>query len=86
VLSVYQFRRTNPIRFRKSLDWKINWTRELIAKDVLKGIRAAGGGWIDCATTWYWYQSKVGHAHEPLPPVEKRAAVLLHGQEIAIGN
>jgi hypothetical protein len=92
-LSIYRFHDHQPIRFNKSLTWRINWDqeRELYegwdkpsqdAKAPLGSPWAAalakGGCWVDYATVYYWYQSVPGgYRHTPLPTVAERAKLML---------
>lgn len=82
MLSAYTFRHHNPIRFRRSFDLRTNWrpdwnNRDEFQKD-LKTVHDNGRGWVDYATTYYWYQQSVGHDHEPLPPLQERIKPILH--------
>lgn len=82
LLSTYRFRRHNVLRFRKSLDWRIDWTHEFPGHPTyhadLARRWAAGGGWVDYSTTYYWFQDGVGYDHAPLLPVGERMKELLH--------
>lgn len=86
-LSIYRFHSHMPIRFQKSLNWRINWSQErhmFRHKEFLEGGRYrassdAGGCWVDYATVFYWYQdSPGGFTHAPLDQPERRRAVMLH--------
>jgi hypothetical protein len=44
----------------------------------MDAIHADGGGWVDYATTYYWYQETVGFEHAPLLPLAERVKTLLH--------
>ncbi len=64
-LSIYRFRDQNPIVFNKSLDIRINWQNEFtegkksfqnVARNRIWQAVKEGGGWVDYATTHYWYQ------------------------------
>ncbi|MBP7937056.1 MAG: hypothetical protein KA354_20625, partial [Phycisphaerae bacterium] len=38
---------------------------------------AKGGGWVDYAVVYYWYQSSPGgYKHQPLPAVAERAKLI----------
>jgi hypothetical protein len=84
-LSVYRFRGRDPIRFSRSLDWKLNWSCEPGRPALTAKLIKAGGAWVDYATTHYWYQSKVGYLHAEPGPVAKRSALLLHGDRVVVG-
>ncbi len=80
LLSVYRFRDRNAIGFKKSLDLRINWTHEFrnnasFQKEMAER-HEQGGGLIDYATTFYWYQNHIGHDHAAMPAVEDRAKTL----------
>jgi hypothetical protein len=83
MVSLFRFHGNNPIRFRKSLDLRLNWTKEMhfLSKaefmEAIHAVHEANGGWIDYATTYYWYQSGIGYPHEPMLPVEERCKLLL---------
>ncbi len=86
-LSIYRFHDRMPIRFRKSLQWRIDWSgeRHMHASTEFQpgGAYAksvdAGKAWVDYATVFYWYQdSPGGYTHAPLEPVEQRRAPMLH--------
>jgi len=83
-LSIYRFHDHMPIRFNKSLRWHINWQHEKLF--IERPERAvpweqaldSGGGWVDYATVYYWYQNVPdGFKHKPLPPVYERQKTLL---------
>jgi hypothetical protein len=82
LLSIYRFRRTNPIRFNTSLDWRINWSYEWTHNEKFQSeivaLRDSDRGWIDYATTFYWYQDRIGYDHAPLLPLPDRTKTLLH--------
>lgn len=91
LLSLYRFRDRNAVRFSRSLDLRVDWTNEFRSERFQRAIRpfmpgreflprprAEGRGWVDYATTFYWYQQHVGHPHDPLPPLDERAADVLH--------
>lgn len=89
MLSVYRFHDHQPIRFNKSLCWRINWQHE---RAIINGwdkpaadkkapwgakwadAAAKGGCRVDFATVHYWYQTVPGgHRHAPLPPPADRS-------------
>lgn len=78
-LSIYRFHDHMPIRFDKSLIWRINWQHEagmLTRADDLQRRSDEGGGWVDYATVHYWYQDAPGgYAHTELPAPEWRGNV-----------
>jgi hypothetical protein len=92
-LSIYRFHDHQPIRFNKSLTWRINWDQEREAYEGWEkpsddekaplgskwaAALARGGCWVDFATVHYWYQSVPGgYKHAPLPSVSDRAKVIL---------
>jgi hypothetical protein len=81
MLSIYRFHARNAIRFERSLDWRIDWSHEFRDNTDfhrrLAERRERGAGWIDYATTTYWYQREPGCAHVPLLPLSERAAPVL---------
>jgi hypothetical protein len=84
-LSIYRFHDHMPIRFNKSLKWRINWSHEkfFTANPKWPEAVAAGGCWVDYATVYYWYQSAPGgFEHAPLRPVEKRRLGMLSQKPI----
>jgi len=85
-LSIYRFHSHMPIRFQRSLRWRINWTqekhmhrhREFLEGGLFKASSDRGGCWVDYATVFYWYQDAPGgYRHASLDPPEKRRAVML---------
>ena len=80
-LSLYRFHAANAIQFAKSLDLRVNWSHEWRSnrafQERIAARHAAGRGWIDYATTFYWYQQHVGFPHEPLLPLAERARDVL---------
>jgi len=85
LLSIYRFRGINYIGFNKSLDLRINWSNdwtnnESFQKRISK-INAKGRGWIDYATTYYWYQNAVGYDHDPLMPLNERIELILRSNQ-----
>src|SRR5581483_5262011 len=87
LLSIYRFHAANPIRFQRSVDWRINWSYEWARNSEFQreiaALCATDRGWIDYATTFYWYQDQVGYAHPPLLPLKERAQTILHPNPIA---
>jgi hypothetical protein len=85
-LSIYRFHDHMPIRFRESLDWRINWGYEKQMHDSrefregpAKASRDRGGCWVDYATVFYWYQDNpAGYRHAELEAPEARRALMLH--------
>jgi hypothetical protein len=79
-LSMYRFHDVEPIRFTKSLRWRIDWSREqgfLACPKWAKALKD-GGCWVDYATVHYWYQdSPGGFAHQKLPSVADRQKPML---------
>lgn len=82
LLSIYRFHGANAIRFNHSLDWRINWSyewaRNVEFQQKLELRRQADLGWVDYASTFYWYQDRVGFDHTPLMPLAERSKLLLH--------
>lgn len=93
-LSIFRFHDHMPIRFRRSLSWRINWGQERHmhgSKDFEDGIgrstRDPERCWVDYASVFYWYQSDPGgYAHAPLAPPAERQAVMLHPNRAATGE
>ena len=82
MLSIYRFRDSNAIRFAQSIDWRVNWSYELTKNDEfqkrIESMRKEDRGWVDYATTFYWYQNTVGHHHRDLLNLEERSRLILH--------
>jgi len=82
LLNIYRFRGTNVVRFAKSFDLRIDWSNEWTAHErfqqEIAGLHSKGRGWIDYATTYYWYQQRVGYKHEDLISLAERAKPILH--------
>jgi len=77
-ISVYRFYYPDMIRFRKSIDWRLNWTFEgqdpgSFYRNKLSSMAEAGKLYADYAYVNYWYQNKVGYKHDKLPRVEERS-------------
>lgn len=80
MLSIYRFHDHQPIRFNKSLKWHINWSQEKLftGNPDWAAAVAKGGGWVDYATVYYWYQTVPGgYKHQPLPPSAERAKSMI---------
>jgi len=86
MLSIYRFRGANVIRFSESLDLRIDWSNEFRSnRDFqrdLGRLHEAGRGWVDYATTFYWYQEEPGFRHGPLPELTDRVKNILHPNPI----
>jgi len=76
-LSIFRFHDHMPIRFDKSLAWRINWQEEkgFVASPKWRDAVARDGGcMVDYATVFYWYQDEPGgYEHAPLAEVTLRA-------------
>lgn len=81
-VTAYRFRDRNMIPFARSLDVRVDWTHEARDNEPLRAqlrdAHASGGGWVDYATVWYWYQDRPGYDHGELLPCEERAKLVLH--------
>lgn len=76
LLSFFCFHDDKPIRFNKSLCWRVNWTNDIFGKEFSDESKK-GGFWVDFATVHYWYQDNpAGYQHD-LPPLTIRTADLL---------
>ncbi len=79
-LSTYRFHHHLPIRFKTSLDWKIDWSndepcwsRTAFFKDIWKPALEKGGCWAHFNTVHYWYQTDPGgYKHQALAPMPER--------------
>ncbi len=82
LLSIYRFRSQNVLGFTKSLDLRVDWSHEFKRNEQIQTklaeIHRAGCGWVDYATTYYWYQDTVGYQHSDLIPFTERAKAVLH--------
>jgi len=82
MLSLYRFQDKNAIRFTKSLDLRIDWSNEWVGNEdfqaKISGLHSQGYGWVDYATTYYWYQDVVGYDHGQLMPLDERTKMILH--------
>lgn len=84
-LSTYRFRDRDAIRFARSLDLTVNWTKEFRhSPDVMRLLDRVrkrtqqGGGWVDYAVTTYWYLNNPKGPGLPMPPIDEREKVFLH--------
>lgn len=81
MLSVYRFYSLNKIRFNKSFDLRIDWSNEFTnnekVQNKLEELYKSGRGWVDYATTYYWYQQSVGYEHPPLITLDQRCKAVL---------
>jgi Protein of unknown function (DUF2961) len=91
LLSVFRFRHTGGLRFRDSLDMRVNWTAEFQSDLAFSNLlrygykkekleippRRPDRNWVDYAVTTYWYQLDPGYEHAELLPLEQRVATLL---------
>jgi len=75
-VTAYRFRDRNVIPFQRFLDVRIDWSTDWCNNEKfqkkMKAIHEQGGGLVDYATTWYWYQDRPGFDHGPLMPYEQR--------------
>lgn len=82
MLIIFRFHAHNAIRFNKNLDWRIDWSHEFPDNhdfhQRLEQVHQRGHGWVDYATTFYWYQSTPGYAHDNLPHLDDRTRDILH--------
>ncbi len=82
-VSMYRFHDAEPIRFNKSLRWRIDWTKErgMMGSPEWAAALKRGGCWVDYATVYYWYQdSPGGYKHQKLPSVADRRKSILRPQ------
>jgi hypothetical protein len=82
-VSMYRFHDYMPIRFQKSVRWRIDWSGERHMREFLDGdfqaSKGRGGCWVDYAVVYYWYQEEPGSfRHAPLETPEERRAMMLH--------
>ena len=86
MLSIYRFRNANVIRFNKSLDMRIDWSHEWTGNEnfqkAITELYEKDRGWVDYATTYYWYQENAGYDHAPLMPLDERMKPILHTNQI----
>ena len=77
----YRFRDRNVVPFDKlfdvRIDWSHEWTKNESFQTRMGEIHREGGGLVDYATVWYWYQDRPGFDHGALMPLEERAARVL---------
>ena len=82
MVSIYRFRGPNVIRFSESFDLRIDWSHEWAQnkefQTKIAELNMKGGGWVDYATTYYWYQETPGFRHEALPKLDERTRDVLH--------
>ena len=83
MLSIFRFMDSNTIRFNKSLDLRVNWSKEqhFFKNDkfmkMITEVNKNNGGWIDYATVNYWYQKEIGFSHDPMMSIEDRCKFIL---------
>ena len=82
LLSIYRFHDHMPIRFTRELTWSINWKHEFWKNpqwlEPIRQRKQEGGGWVDYATVFYWYQdTPAGFDHQPIEPLDQRIKDLL---------
>lgn len=91
LLSVFRLRNTGGIRFKKSFDMRVNWTKEFTSdlsistflrygykKEKLEvPSRSPDRHWVDYAVTTYWYQESPGYEHAALASLDDRVATVL---------
>lgn len=83
-LSIFRFHDRMPIRFRRSLSWRIEWGQERHmhgSKDFEAGVARHAGDpdrcWVDYATVFYWYQDDPGgYIHAALEDPAGRRALM----------
>jgi hypothetical protein len=82
-LSIYRFRPTSPLIFKRSLDLEINWQHEFSLgqtnyhtppRERVYQANARGGGWVSLGTTHYWYATDPNGVDQPLPDLAVRMA------------
>lgn len=82
LLSIYRFRNLNVIRFKESLDLRIDWSNEWTENEnfqrEITELKNNDRAWVDYATTFYWYQNSVGYDHGELMPLNDRVKPILH--------
>lgn len=85
MVSMYRFSDANPLRFERSLELRLDWTSEYWFDEALvraladfRRLAAQDRLWVDYATTYYWYQADVGHAHAEMLPLDERLQRILH--------
>jgi len=75
-LSIFRFHDHMPIRFDKSLTWRINWQEEkgfVTSPKWQEALARDGSCRVDYATVFYWYQDEPGgFEHAPLAEVALR--------------
>ncbi len=93
-LSIFRFHDHMPIRFRRSLSWRINWAEERhmhVQKEFRDGVGRLAGDpercWVDYATVFYWYQKEPGgYVHAPLEAPADRRALVRHPNRVSEGE
>jgi len=87
-LSVYRFYSPDTIRFEKSIDWRLNWTREFTYHErgneyrkKLDSMTKEDRLYVDYAYVMYWYQNRIGFKHTSLPPFKERCLEVLHSNK-----
>ncbi|MEV0290352.1 DUF2961 domain-containing protein [Kribbella sp. NPDC050820] len=81
LLSVYRLRFDEPIRFTEQLEMRTNWQYEYSGRIKRMLPLKEGRGWVDYATTFYWYQREPGYDHEPMASLDVRARPVLNQNE-----
>jgi len=88
-LSTYRFHQHMPIRFRESIEWRINyeWEEEPFKfpdwQPKLEKALAAGGAWVDFAMVHYWYDTQPGgFTHAPLESTTQRSRLILNHEVV----
>ena len=93
-LSIFRFHDRMPIRFRRSLSWRINWTEERhmhVQREFQEGVGRVSGDpercWVDYATVFYWYQNEPGgYTHAPLEAPADRRVQVRHPNRVSEGE
>lgn len=90
-VSIFRFHDHMPIRFRKSLDWRINWAQEKhmhAQKEFRDGVGRVSSDpercWVDYATVYYWYQDEPGgFSHSTMESPSARRGLMLHPNHVS---
>lgn len=90
-LSIFRFHDHMPIRFRRSLSWRINWGQERHmhgSNEFRDGMASVSSDpercWVDYASVFYWYQGEPGgYSHVPLDPPAERRAFMRHSNRVS---
>ena len=81
LVNIYRFRGNNSIGFTKSFDLRLNWANDYTDKKIflkrISRLDSKNRGWIDYATTYYWYQKEIGYEHEPMMSLNDRTKLIL---------